>query len=252
MRLKVGIALALLILKIMSLIQRILLHAIACMLLLAGDGRAAAPYEPLQPDPVLEPWRWRVFSELKGAGLRAMAEDADGVLWFGVTEGVVRYDGLAWTSYAPADGLVGAPVNTLGLGPDGALYAGSDMGISRFRDGAWSRVFPPEGDLPWPVDRITADAAGRIWAATAWGALQLDGERAVLYTTADMSETLRQQAPYVELVLVPDEVVPAHPWSGGASAGVKLLKGGYLGLSRGGVPMVVWAQAPEGPGPAAG
>ena len=55
--------------------------AMACPRLLVGDGRASVPYEPLQLDPVLKPWRWRVFSELKGAGLRAMAKDGKGGLW---------------------------------------------------------------------------------------------------------------------------------------------------------------------------
>ena len=34
---------------------------------------AVQPYQPTYPDPVLEPWRWRTFPELKGLGLRCMA-----------------------------------------------------------------------------------------------------------------------------------------------------------------------------------
>ena len=47
------------------------------------DGQVTEVGGPveMQSDPVLKPWRWRVFSELKGAGLRAMAEDGKGGLW---------------------------------------------------------------------------------------------------------------------------------------------------------------------------
>ena len=211
---------------------------------------AVESYVPSHPDQVLESWRWRVFSELKGLGLRAMAESEDRLLWFGIDQGVLCYDGLNWTTYTPEDGLIGAPVNVLYAGRDGSVYAGTDMGISRFRDGSWSRLFPPEGELPWPIDQIIEDSADNIWAATAWGALRLNDRGAVLYTTEEMGEALRTQAPYVELFPVPDEVVPQRAW--GKGAGVKALKGGYLGVSRGGVPMVIWALATGGPGEIAG
>ena len=45
---------------------------------------ASQPYTPIKPDPVAESWRWRTFPELKGLGLRAMEEDRDGNIWFGV------------------------------------------------------------------------------------------------------------------------------------------------------------------------
>jgi hypothetical protein len=56
--------------------------------LVAAEGWAVQPYQPVHPDPVLEPWRWTVFPELKGLGLRCMAEDRDGRMWFGVDDGV--------------------------------------------------------------------------------------------------------------------------------------------------------------------
>ncbi len=57
--------------------------------LAAGECLAVRPYEP-----VLESWRWRSFPELKGLGLRCMAEDRDGNMWFGTDGGARRYDGL--------------------------------------------------------------------------------------------------------------------------------------------------------------
>jgi hypothetical protein len=68
--------------------------AFAGLILLAVFSPAAA-IDTLQvttSDPVLEPWRCRSFPELRGLGLRSLAEDRDGAMWFGVDEGMRRYE----------------------------------------------------------------------------------------------------------------------------------------------------------------
>jgi len=133
------------------------------LLLSSAESWSVQPYTPVHPDPVLESWRWRTFPELKGLGLQCMAEDSTGSIWFGVDDGVQVYDGLTWTPYTEADGILGAPVITLCATKDGSLYAGTHLGISRFRDGSWRRVFPPEGDLPWPVYDLMEASDGLVF-----------------------------------------------------------------------------------------
>ena len=155
-------------------------------------SQAARPYHPTLPDPLQEPWRWRSYPELKGQGLRCMAQDRDGAMWFGVTDGAVRYDGVKWTPYTPADGLPGAPVNCLYGARDGSVYAGTDRGIGRFRDGVWERAFPPEVGVPWYIYDIEETSDGSVWAASyAWGALRLDRQGATLYTTRETGAGLQ-------------------------------------------------------------
>jgi hypothetical protein len=73
---------------------------VAATLLCAGlasfQGGAEEPFEPSYIDPVLEPWRWQSFPELKGTGLRCLTEAADGAMWFGTNEGgaPVRWAGM--------------------------------------------------------------------------------------------------------------------------------------------------------------
>ncbi len=209
---------------------------------------AVQPYQPTHPDPVLEPWRWRTFPELKGLGLRCMAEDKDGSMWFGVDDGVRRYDGVTWTPYTEADGILGAPVGTLCATKDGSLYAGTALGISRFRDGAWRRVFPPEGDLPWPVTDLMEASDGSLWAGTEWGALRLFRGEAVIYTTEEIGAALRVLAPGVSLSVVPDGAAPARSW--GEGVGIEVLTSSSLSSTT--TLQVIRALAPGGPGEAAG
>ncbi len=156
------------------------------LVLIVPECWSAQPYQPVRPDPVLESWRWRAFPELKGLGLRCMAEDRDGNMWFGTDEGVWRYDAVNWTVYTPAEGLVGARVKALLAARDGSLYAGTEMGISRFSEGSWSRVFPSEGDLPWAIWDLMEASDGSAWAGTEWGALSLSRGQATLYTVEEM------------------------------------------------------------------
>jgi len=225
------------------------------LLSMGASSWAVEPYLPRQTDPVLEPWRWQSFPELKGQGLRCLAEGADGHMWFGVEDGVRRYDGVHWTAYTAADGLADMPVNALCGARDGRVYAGTDKGVYRFDEGRWDRAFPVEGELPWPVDQITETADGSVWAATAWGALHLDGDgQTRLHTTEAMAASLRQLEPSLmprlSVSVVPDEVVPPPSW--GEGLGIGVAQGSFTGARRGGEPMTIWAIAPGGPGEAAG
>ena len=112
-----------------------------------------------------------------------------------------------------------------------------------------SGCFPPRGDLPWPIDQIIETSDGSLWVATAWGGVKL-GVVPTVYTTGAMAAVLRIQAPYVQIAIIPDSVIPKRTWWEGT--GIKVTKGGYIGISRGEEPMIVWALAPDGPGQAAG
>ena len=226
----------------------------ALCLLAVEDAWPARPYRPVYLDPLLEPWRWRSFPELKGLGLRCLAEAGDGSMWFGTDTGVRRYDGMGWTIYTQQDGLLGAPVDVLCAVRDGSIYAATEMGISRFGGVAWRHVFPPEGDRTWPINDVMEASDGSIWAGTAWGAVHLKEAEATLYTSEEMGRVLRELAPAVRVLIVPDAVVPARPWSApwGEGIGARVVEGEGIGLRRGNAPKTIWTLAPDGPAMVAG
>ncbi len=187
-----------------------------------APASGARLYTPVRPDPVLESWRWTVYPELRGMGLRCMAEDAEGSMWFGTDNGVVRYDGLAWTPYSTGDGLPDAAVTTLCVARDSTVYAGTELGISRFRQGGWEAVFPRNGDLPWAVLSLTETSDGSLWAGTPQGALRLRSNETRLYTTAEMAAALRELAPEVRTTVVPPEAAPGRPGPRGSEPGCSL------------------------------
>jgi hypothetical protein len=121
----------------------------AC-LLWTVPAYAVQPYTPVSPDPILEPWRWRTYAELKNT--INMAEASDGSPWIAAgDDGVRHYNGVEVVSYTSEDiGLAGA-VWAICAGRDGAVYAGGDRGISRFKKGQWHRISPKGSSLFWQV-----------------------------------------------------------------------------------------------------
>ena len=226
-----------------KLVKDVIFAARVCLMvgLVMAECWAVRPYEPVHPDPLLEPWRWRSFPELNGMGLRCMAEDTGGNMWFGVDDGVVRYDGLKWTPYTERDGLLSVPVFALCATRGGRIYAATEMGISRFSGGAWRRVFPPEAGMPWSTYDLVEASDGSLWAGTVWGALHIQEEKTVLYTSEDMGNALREMAPWAHLVIVPEAVVRKFGWVEGI--GVRIAAEEW-GEQRGRGPWVIWAVAP--------
>ncbi|MET0645963.1 MAG: two-component regulator propeller domain-containing protein [Pyrinomonadaceae bacterium] len=68
-----------------------------------------------------------LFHGLPSDQVRAVAQDAEGVMWFGTDAGLARYDGRRVQSVT-TEGLAGPRVRALAVGPDGALWVGADGG----------------------------------------------------------------------------------------------------------------------------
>ena len=204
---------------------------LSILLLASITSWAVEPYQPVHPDPILETWRWRSFPELKGLGLACMAEDRDGNMWFGVTDGVRVYDGVNWTAYD----VPGAPVSTLCATRDGQMYAGTQEGISQFQAGEWRSVFPTKENLEWRIRDLHEASDGSLWAATGVGALHLKKSDTTLYTSKALAPIFQALVPGVSISALPDGIPNIRPWPRGEGLGAMVGPrsegpGGMIGL----------------------
>jgi len=87
-----------------------------------------------------ESWKnYTIDDGLPNNEIRAIAEDANGVKWFGTDGGgVTRMDGESWTVYDENDGLVYNKVHELAVDRDGVLWIGTPRGVSSFDGQTWA------------------------------------------------------------------------------------------------------------------
>ena len=78
--------------------------------------------------------RWVNLMEADGlAGniVYSMAQDADGVYWFGTNKGLSRYDGEQFTNWNVHHGLPANDVYAIAIAPSGDVWAGTRGGVTR-------------------------------------------------------------------------------------------------------------------------
>lgn len=175
----------------------------------ASDLSAARPYQPVSADPLLEPWRWRMFPELSGLDAQCVASGPDGTLWFGTGDGLASYNGLEWKRELADNNAFIGWVAAICFERDGSLVTGGWWGVSRFRAGKWERLFPDVG-LPAPdVRDLVATPDGTIWVATSWGALRWKDATWTLFTDAANAARLRDNPRYptLRVELLPEAVL---------------------------------------------
>lgn len=170
---------------------------------LGVQPRAMAADDPLHDYSVTT---WTDKDGLPSGLIRTIVQDADGYLWLGTDVGVVRFDGVRFTHWAPlgrrsiwdlfvsrdrslwiglgAAGAIGrmrdgvlqtygpqdgiSPGYILSLFEDqgGTIWAGGREGLNHLRNGRWERVVPRDGLPEGPVLRVYEDSKARLWVAT--------------------------------------------------------------------------------------
>ena len=112
-----------------------------------------------------------------------IAEDRNGVLWFGTDRGLCRYDGATFTTYTEADGLAFREVYAMMVDRDGALWLGTGGGgASRFDGTTFTTVASAEGLRNPHVQSLLEDSRGRLWLGTSGGLYRYERGRAINVT----------------------------------------------------------------------
>jgi ligand-binding sensor domain-containing protein len=82
--------------------------------------------------------RWTNLTTADGLAdnvVYSIAQDRDGVLWFGTAAGVSRFDGRQWQTYGVAEGLLDSNVYALAVAPNGDIWVGTKGGVARLGRG---------------------------------------------------------------------------------------------------------------------
>jgi len=167
---------------------------------------AQSPYSPTISDPLAETWRWRLVENLTAKGVRCMTSDQQGNMWFGLNNGVIRYDGYNWTHFEDQPCL-NSPVGVLKMTTDNLLLAGSNKGLMKFENETWVKLFPASDSLSIPVTSISDGPDHTIYAGVENALIKLNKKGEItIFTRKDFTDFFQQAIPEAEIILLPDEV----------------------------------------------
>ena len=146
----------------------------------------AAPARALDPSRQLSQYvaeTWDAADGLHQNTLMVLVQTRDGYIWLGTEAGLVRFDGVRFTTFdrhnTPA--LKGHFVRALAEAPDGTLWIGTHAGaLIRYRDGVFTPFGRQHGLPETGIHALLVDRSGVLWIGMAraglarWNGSRLD------------------------------------------------------------------------------
>jgi ligand-binding sensor domain-containing protein len=159
---------------------------------LVGLALLCAPVFALNPNRHVSQYAhtaWRMQEGFFNGRANIIAQTTDGYLWFGTGTGLLRFDGVRFIPWVPADGemLPHSSIHNLLGSRDGSLWIGTRDGLFRLKDEKIMHV----SDVPGPIAEIVEDREGVIWVArggandTAGPICRVDGAKSRCLNEAD-------------------------------------------------------------------
>lgn len=120
---------------------------------------------------------WQAADGLPSPVVRSLIQDHNGFLWVITPEGLARFDGLHFTTYAIKVGERERSYFALAETPDGSIWASSSNGLARLRNGAVACYTTNDGLSAEYVLCAKATRDGTLWAGCDNGLCRFDGQR---------------------------------------------------------------------------
>ncbi len=125
---------------------------------------------------------WTPSQDARQRSVLALLETREGYLWLGTGKGLLRFDGVDFTSFTAQNtpGMLGDRISfgTLWEDSKGVVWAGTDFsGVLRNDHGHWQTFQEKQGLSGGKVLRIDGDEKGAVWIYTEAGVTRWTGGR---------------------------------------------------------------------------
>lgn len=120
------------------------------------------------------------YTDLVSDIVWTLAQDREGKIWMGTSNGLICYDGKKFTTYSEADGLLSGRVTSLYADKKGRLWIGNRVGLNYFYEGKIYTV-SNAGINGGNIRCIIPDKDGTLWLGSRAGLYQFNGKKAKLF-----------------------------------------------------------------------
>jgi len=138
-------------------------------ILLVGTGAAAVTGPPPGEKPPRSEYLtdvWQVEDGLPRNQIQAMVRTRDGYLWLGTSDGLVRFDGIRFTTFNQGQLKVNN-VHALLQDRQGRLWIGTyGAGLYVYEQGRFTAIGPADGLGALLIRSLFEDRQGRLWVGT--------------------------------------------------------------------------------------
>jgi ligand-binding sensor domain-containing protein len=133
--------------------------------------------------------------ELPQNTIQAITQTADGYIWLGTYEGLVRFDGIRFIVFGKrsSNEIKSDGISSICEDREGSLWIGTEGGLSRLKDGKFTAFTTQEGLSHHVVRAIHEDKEGSLWIGTDSGLNRLKDGKFTTFTTKEglLHDTVR-------------------------------------------------------------
>lgn len=122
---------------------------------------------------------WGPEEGLPQVSVQALAQDAEGFLWLGSQEGLVRFDGLDFRTWGrrQVPEMSSSSVTALAVAGEDTLWLGTSAGgVLRKAGEQWTAWTEAQGLLSDTVTALQVDELGDLWVGTDHGLSRISGD----------------------------------------------------------------------------
>lgn len=171
--------------------QRVLIRAafgLLSALLFVAESRGIQPEVSL----AVKLRHWDTDTGLPSPRVFALAYAPDGYVWVGTYGGLVRCDGIAFTTFTPENvpEISNASITALAVDAQGAIWIGTEGGQLITRTAECFRALPTPWAKPKRINVICPGADGGLWLGTRHGIVTVHGDEDRFFGEADGLEAM--------------------------------------------------------------
>ncbi len=161
---------------------------------------AGLPASALDPGRRLTQYLQRIWQTRQGlpqSSILAIHQTRDGYLWLGTADGLVRFDGVRFTSREDLDGLAlpKMSVRQLAEDPRGGLWiATSNAGLFRIENGSVARFSRRDGLPSDNVACLFPGQSGDLWACADGGLARIRDGKIQVFPSSEPAAAAAQRA----------------------------------------------------------